>query len=309
MSNSKISALTSATTPLAGTEVLPVNQSGTTTEVSVANLTAGRSVSAASLALTTSPLPATSGGTGSSSAFTANGVGYASTTTTFVTGSGLSFDGTNLFVGNNSLSFGGGYTNITASGSSGGSLWVANNANTGQAFFAVNSGTAYVGTQTNQPLTVWVNNIQRFSFDTSGNLTQSVSGKGINFTANTPQSGMTSQLLNWYEEGTWTPNQGSGLTVTGTFSSSGSYVKVGKAVTVNFRLIATTSIIASNLGVLLSNLPFSVKADTIGAFGVGVNGAGTTTFNHQASGTSIYLEGSNIAATNNIYGSINYITT
>ena len=46
MSNSKISALTSATTPLAGTEVLPIVQSSTTKQVSVANLTAGRSVSA-----------------------------------------------------------------------------------------------------------------------------------------------------------------------------------------------------------------------------------------------------------------------
>jgi hypothetical protein len=42
MANSKISALTSATTPLAGTEVLPIVQSSTTKQVSVANLTAGR---------------------------------------------------------------------------------------------------------------------------------------------------------------------------------------------------------------------------------------------------------------------------
>ena len=45
MANSKISALTSATTPLAGTEVLPIVQSSATTKVSVANLTAGRAVS------------------------------------------------------------------------------------------------------------------------------------------------------------------------------------------------------------------------------------------------------------------------
>ena len=45
MSNSKISALTSATTPLAGTETVPVVQSSTTKQVSVANLTVGRPVS------------------------------------------------------------------------------------------------------------------------------------------------------------------------------------------------------------------------------------------------------------------------
>jgi hypothetical protein len=48
MSNSKISALTSATTPLAGTETLPIVQSSTTKQVSVANLTAGRAIQFAS---------------------------------------------------------------------------------------------------------------------------------------------------------------------------------------------------------------------------------------------------------------------
>jgi hypothetical protein len=49
MADAKISALTGATTPLAGTEVLPIVQSGTTKKVSVADLTAGRVVSASSL--------------------------------------------------------------------------------------------------------------------------------------------------------------------------------------------------------------------------------------------------------------------
>lgn len=44
MADKKISALPAATTPLAGTEVLPVVQSGVTDQVSVANLTAGRDV-------------------------------------------------------------------------------------------------------------------------------------------------------------------------------------------------------------------------------------------------------------------------
>ena len=63
MADSKISALPASTTPLAGTEVLPIVQSTTTKQVSVANLTAGRAVSAASLSLTTA-LPVASGGTG-----------------------------------------------------------------------------------------------------------------------------------------------------------------------------------------------------------------------------------------------------
>jgi hypothetical protein len=56
MSNSKISALTSATTPLAGTETLPIVQGSTTKQVSVANLTAGRAISATQLTLTTGSL-------------------------------------------------------------------------------------------------------------------------------------------------------------------------------------------------------------------------------------------------------------
>lgn len=42
MADKKISQLTAATTPVAGTEVLPIVQGGSTVKVSVANLTAGR---------------------------------------------------------------------------------------------------------------------------------------------------------------------------------------------------------------------------------------------------------------------------
>jgi len=85
MADSKISALPAATTALAGTEVLPIVQSSATKQVSVANLTAGRAVSAASLALTTTPLPVTSGGSGQSSNLTQYGIVYGSTTTAMAT--------------------------------------------------------------------------------------------------------------------------------------------------------------------------------------------------------------------------------
>lgn len=52
MADLKISALTASTTPLAGTEVLPIVQSSTTKQVSVANLTAGRAVSTGILTAT-----------------------------------------------------------------------------------------------------------------------------------------------------------------------------------------------------------------------------------------------------------------
>ena len=60
MADTKISALPASTTPLAGTEVLPIVQSGVTAKVSVANLTAGRAVSTG--ALTVASADATGGG-------------------------------------------------------------------------------------------------------------------------------------------------------------------------------------------------------------------------------------------------------
>jgi hypothetical protein len=61
MADLKISALTASTTPLAGTEVLPIVQSSTTKQVSVANLTAGRAVSASSLTASTGDITSTAG--------------------------------------------------------------------------------------------------------------------------------------------------------------------------------------------------------------------------------------------------------
>jgi hypothetical protein len=49
MADTKISALTGASTPLAGTEVLPIVQSGVTVKVAVSDLTTGRNVSCANL--------------------------------------------------------------------------------------------------------------------------------------------------------------------------------------------------------------------------------------------------------------------
>lgn len=49
MADVKISGLPAATTPLAGTELVPIVQSGVTSQVSVSNMTAGRTVAASTL--------------------------------------------------------------------------------------------------------------------------------------------------------------------------------------------------------------------------------------------------------------------
>jgi len=58
LADSKISNLTTATTPLDGTEALPVVQGGTTKKVAVSDLTAGRSVSGTSFVPTGTTVPA-----------------------------------------------------------------------------------------------------------------------------------------------------------------------------------------------------------------------------------------------------------
>jgi len=64
MADLKISALPAATVPLAGTEVLPIVQSSTTKQVTVANLTAGRAISATGIIGTTTNNNADAGSVG-----------------------------------------------------------------------------------------------------------------------------------------------------------------------------------------------------------------------------------------------------
>lgn len=59
MPDLKISALPAATTPLAGTEIIPLVQGGTTDRTTVADLTAGRAVSVLSLSATGGAIGAT----------------------------------------------------------------------------------------------------------------------------------------------------------------------------------------------------------------------------------------------------------
>jgi hypothetical protein len=222
MADKKISALTAATTPLAGTEVLPVVQSGATVKVAVSNLTAGRDVSASTLALNSAgPTLLTITGTTSN--------GYASL---------------------NLINSGGQTYAVGLGGPTESGLGLANSfyvydGAVGQVRFTISSaGDATVKT---------------------GNLVIGTSGKGIDFSA-TPGTG-TSELLADYEEGTWTPTQGSGLTVVGTFSSAGTYTKVGRTVFVTGTISATTSIVSAGGGAFVGGLPFASATNSIGTCG------------------------------------------
>jgi hypothetical protein len=99
----------------------------------------------------------------------------------------------------------------------------------------------------------------------TGNLVVGTSGKGIDFSATSHPAGMTSELLNDYEEGTWTPT----ITLNaGTLSgsvTSGTYTKIGRQVTVLFYLEVGVSAAASING--LSGLPFTVASGNQQAVG------------------------------------------
>jgi hypothetical protein len=129
----------------------------------------------------------------------------------------------------------------------------------------------------------------------TGNLVIGTDGKGIDFSA-TPGTG-TSELLSDYEEGTWTPNQGSGLVVVGAFSSDGTYVKIGRQVTVTGILFGATSIATGVGGLVTTNLPFA------NAFGNGIgsclNSASTATPSTviYAASVNIYSVSATTAAT------------
>jgi hypothetical protein len=98
---------------------------------------------------------------------------------------------------------------------------------------------------------------------TTGNVVMATSGRGIDFSATANSSGtMTSELLNDYEEGTWTPSF-QNVTL-GNGSVTGFYTKIGNIVSVMFKLTfgSTTSVTSSVL--TISGLPFSIDTIAVG---------------------------------------------
>jgi len=125
---------------------------------------------------------------------------------------------------------------------------------------------------------------------------------GIQFPA-TQSASADANCLDDYEEGTWTPNQGAGLTVVGTFSSSGSYVKIGRVVTVRGLVNGSTSISCSSANPICSNMPFASPNDSAGSF---FNASLTAGGVVDVSGAIVYPAGA-ISSTAGIYFNVTYI--
>jgi hypothetical protein len=245
MADKKISALTASTTPLAGTEVLPIVQGGSTVKVSVANLTAGRA-------------PSMSGATLQNVAPVLN----------FVTTAGEDITG-----------------------------YVSNAIDVGS------GGKLIFGTKRNGNTTldrVSINAAGDMSLLTS-NLVIGTAGKGIDFSAATHAAGMTSELLNDYEEGTFTPvlsSSGVAPTVTSYSTQYGSYTKIGNRVFVTVAIRATMTVAGTGYPVI-TGMPYAAAGTCNNgpAWGlatilnIGINGS-------FISGTTIQLSSSSYSIVN-----------
>lgn len=245
MADLKISQLTSATLPLAGTEALPIVQSSSTKKVATDDLTVKNVRSNA----TTGILQIAGPGAGTTRTMTTPNANFTAART----------DAAQSFTGDQTLS--------------------------------------------------------------TGNLIQGTAAKGVNFTANTPAAGMTSQLLNWYEEGTFDPRLsfatgGDTCTYAG---RSGLYTRIGRLVTVNI-YIGLTAKGAGTGNVSLINLPFTAGSYSAAAPRVvSVVSTGTVTayiysgqsvftfFSVSTAGTETQLTNTNITNSTEIALTLSYV--
>lgn len=94
----------------------------------------------------------------------------------------------------------------------------------------------------------------------NGNLVIGTAGKGIDFSADGQAAGMTSELLDDYEEGTWTPLiRSSGAVVPTLTTAAGTYNKIGNKVTIWFT-VASSDDLTDNSYYFLEGMPFAVAS-------------------------------------------------
>jgi hypothetical protein len=138
--------------------------------------------------------------------------------------------------------------------------------------------------------------------------TINLTGGQITFPA-TQSASSDANTLDDYEEGTWSPNQGGGITRVGTFSSSGTYTKIGNSVFIAGKISATTSIACAANGIVTSNLPFTCRAQLSAAGGI-LNGSQTSSgiIFINPSTTDLYSPNA-VTAHTDIYFSAVYQTT
>ena len=212
-----------------------------------------------------------------------------------VSSTGLSVTGTLTSTGVNTF---------PAGSASAPSITTTGDTNTGVYFPGADS----VAITTGGTAAVTVDSGQRTKFPTTigvGNATPSTSGAGITFPA-TQSASTDANTLDDYEEGTWTPNQGSGLTVTGTFSSAGYYTKVGNIVSVQGYVKGATSVSCAVSGVICTNLPFSgISGQFIPGSVIDWNATSNSSCAQQTTTTNLY-NGTAITASDRLSFQVTY---
>jgi hypothetical protein len=138
-----------------------------------------------------------------------------------------------------------------------------------------------------------------------GAATPSASGAGITFPA-TQSASTDANTLDDYEEGTWTPNQGSGLTVVGAFSSDGTYTKIGRLVTVTGNVSGATTVAIGGTQIISTNLPFANQ----GLLCVGsISDTGAKVGHTFTNPTTSLLYGTTMTASAALYFTLTYTTS
>ena len=106
--------------------------------------------------------------------------------------------------------------------------------------------------------------------------------------------------------GTWTPTQGSGLTVVGAFSSGGRYTKIGNIVYLQGFIAGATSVAFSSGGTqICAGLPFAAPSTNPLQVGNGINSANTATASSFAYGSAV-LSSAALSASSQYHFSVFY---
>ena len=118
-----------------------------------------------------------------------------------------------------------------------------------------------IGSLSSHPVGFVTGNAERARFNTTGAFvfaggTTTANGIGITFPA-TQSASTNANTLDDYEEGTWTPSDGSGAGLVFTVNSA-TYLKVGKLVFVNMYLIYPAT--ASTASAAIAGLPFVAQS-------------------------------------------------
>jgi hypothetical protein len=231
MADKKISQLTGASTPLAGTEVLPIVQGGSTVKVAVSDLTAGRAMTATKI-----------------------GLGMTATYALDVTDNSTGVQGRISSSSSNGTSFA--MTNTAANGRT----WrIGNN-------YVIGNGEWSLYDDTASKEVLRADSSQNVRA-VQGNFIVGTAAKGIDFSANTGAAGMTSELLNWYEEGTWNlglTTAGGAFTAITIADSNTTYTRIGRQVTVRGFFYTSGSITGGSGQVKITGLPFSAASGAVG---------------------------------------------